>query len=105
MNGPTLFDAMNDAVEAMERIERNTHPQFEIDAEYAVLTVGRMRQTFTTDEVWEWLEQHRMTAAHDNRAIGPIMNRLAKANRIRFTGQYQPSRRRHASPIRVWQLV
>jgi hypothetical protein len=105
MNGPTLFDAMAQAVDAMGRIERNTAPQFEIDAEYAVLTVGRMRQTFTTDEVWEWLESHKMTEAHDNRAIGPIMNRLAKANRIRFTGQYAPSRRRHASPIRVWQLV
>lgn len=105
MNNPTLFDAMAEAVDAMDRIARNTSRDFDIDAEYAVLTVGRMRQTFTTDEVWEWLEQHHMTQAHDNRAIGPIMNRLAKQNRIKFTGQYQPSRRRHASPIRVWQLV
>jgi hypothetical protein len=102
---PTLFDARLQANAAMIQIKGNTNPRFDEDCENAVLTVGRMRRTFTTDEVWEWLETHHGAQAHDNRAIGPIINRLHKTGKIRFTGNYQPSRRRHCSPIRVWELI
>jgi hypothetical protein len=105
MTQPTLFDARQEAEQAMEQIAGNTNRQFDADCENAVLTVGRMHRTFTTDDVWEWLEHHPSTVAHDNRAIGPIMSRLHKTGKIRFTNQYRPSRRRHATPIRVWELV
>jgi hypothetical protein len=101
----TIFDAIRERDEAMGIIDQNTREEFRKDARNAVLTVGRMRFTFTSDEVFEWLESHRSTKAHDPRALGPIMSKLAKENKIIFTGEYAPSRRRHCSPIRVWRLV
>ena len=101
----SLLDAIRDRDDAMASIEAVTKQQFTECATEAIKTVGRMRMLFTTDDVWDWLATHHGSAAHDNRAIGPIMSRLAKAKIIRPTGDYRPSVRRHCAPIRVWQLV
>jgi len=100
-----IFDAIRERDEAMNAIEGVTDKAFTECATDAIKTVGRMRQQFTTDDVWDWLATHKSIAAHDNRAIGPIMSRLSKQNVITPTGNYQPSVRRHCAPIRVWRLV
>ena len=100
-----IFDAIRERDEAMDAIEGVTNRAFTECATEAIKTVGRMRLQFTTDDVWDWLATHKSIAAHDNRAIGPIMSRLAKANVITPTGNYQASVRRHCAPIRVWRLV
>lgn len=101
----TIFDAIIERDEAMKQIEENTRKEFTECARQAVLNVAKMRFTFTTDDVWQWLETHRSTEAHDNRALGPIMAKLAKDHLIEFTGNYEPSVRRHCSPIRVWRRI
>lgn len=105
MSQLTIFDAIQQRDTAIAQIERATKQTFTDSATNAVKTVGRMRQLFTTDDVWNWLAQHAGEIAHDNRAIGPVMSKLAKANVIRPTGEYRPSVRRHCAPIRVWTLV
>ena len=101
----TLFDAIRERDEAIQQIAINTSDTFKECARSAVINVGRMRERFTSDDVWNWLETHKSIQAHDNRALGAVMSKLHKEHLIMPTGQYVPSKRRHMSPIRVWSLI
>jgi len=101
----TIFDAIKERDEAIASIERNTNETFTQCARQAILNVGRMRQRFCSDDVWDWLSNHNSVEAHDNRALGAVMSKLHKEKIIKPTGDYVPSKRRHMSPIRVWQLL
>jgi hypothetical protein len=104
-NQKTLFDAIRERDEAIAQIATNTSDTFKDCARSAVINVGRMRQHFTSDDIWNWLETHKSIEAHDNRALGAVMSKLHKEHLIMPTGQYIPSKRRHMSPIRVWTMI
>lgn len=61
--------------------------------------IARERATFTADDLHDAL-QADLTGV-DMRLLGSVLTRAAKRGVIR-AGGYQPSRRRHASPIRQW---
>jgi len=105
INQPTIFDAIRERNQAIAQIAANTSDTFSECARSAIINVGRMREHFTSDDVWAWLDTHKSIKAHDNRALGAVMSKLQKEYLIMPTGGYVPSKRRHMSPIRVWTLV
>jgi len=105
INNPTLFDAIIERDTAMDTIEDKTDPDWAHAAENSILWLARSRKHFSTDDVWKDLSLRDTPLVHDNRALGPIMARLAKQGKIKVTGHYTPSVRRHCSPIRLWEAV
>ena len=97
-----LFTAFAERDEAMERADLHANTEWKSTVEAVILHLGRMRPTFTSDDVWDYLEAHHKVDTHEPRALGPILTALAKTKTIRATGDYTPSRRRHAAPIRIW---
>jgi hypothetical protein len=99
-----LFSSFAARDEALQRVDQNADDAWKQRAETVVLLLARMRQTFTADDVWAYLAAHHDVATHEPRALGAIITRLAKANKIRKVG-YTPSTRRHAAPVAVWSAV
>ena len=97
-----LFTAFAERDEAMERADAHADTEWKTTVEAVILHIGRMRPTFTADDVWDYLEAHHKVSTHEPRALGPILTSLHKARIIHPTGGYKPSRRRHAAPIRIW---
>jgi NAD(P)-dependent dehydrogenase (short-subunit alcohol dehydrogenase family) len=107
MQQPNLFDAIAERNAAMNSVEGNTDSNWLRAAETAVNWLAKSRLNgFTTDDVWQRLDDMGMTGqVHDNRALGPVMLRQARAGVIVSTGHYAPSHRRHCAPIKVWRGV
>ncbi len=73
--------------------ERNAPVGFKADAYDAILTVARLRPTFTADDVWDWLEiHHEIDEDVNHAALGPVMRRAANAGEIKKTGRLVPTR-------------
>ena len=102
MNQPNLFDAIVERDEALDRAERNANDAWKQTVEAVVLHLARMRPTFTADDVWTHLQSHCDVSTHEPRALGAILRKLTAENKIRPTGGFAPSVRRHAAPIRLW---
>ena len=71
-------------------------------ARWAVYSVAKEHQEFTTDDVWATgLPQ----CPGSNRALGPVMLAAARAEIIRRTERTRPTSKRasHAQPLRVWE--
>lgn len=100
---PTLFDAIVERDEALDKIAGNTDASWAAAAENSIRWLARSRPWFTTDDVWEHLSHTCTAQVHDNRAIGPVMRRMASDGVIAPTEHFVPSKRRHASPIRCWK--
>ena len=73
----------------------------------AIVTVSRMRMTFTADDVWEWIETHGASDLDVNpAALGPVMLRAAREHLIEPTGAWVKTRnaRRHRE-LKEWRRV
>jgi hypothetical protein len=110
MNGDSLFDYAEGqrlAGEGMARALDGAGPAWPETARDVVLTVGRMRPTFTSDDVWEWMATRDMATPGKKVALGPVMRALAVERLIIPTGDYRNSARpeTHTRPLRVWRLA
>jgi len=95
----TFEDAARARDSAMERVDGAADPVWRADAEAAVLAVAARGMPFTTDDVWD----AGLRYPRELRAIGPVMQRLARAGAIRRTGRFRPSLRSHLSPKPEWR--
>lgn len=86
---------------AMAAVEQNTDPEWATVAEQVLRDLAASGEPFITDWLWPVLEQAGVVC-HDNRALGPIVRRLATQGVIRKTGVYLPSTRRHMTPVPQW---
>lgn len=100
---PTLFDALQQADEAIERVEKNADPEWMEAATRAVWERSRLGETFTTDEVMEDLESVNVST-HDARALGPVIRKAIKRGMITEVGMTR-SRRRHGTRIPIYQGI
>jgi hypothetical protein len=111
---PSLFDdapevvpTMVVAVERRDRKVRQAADHANQDwmehARKVVLLVAKRMRSFTTDDVWDALQKAKRPTTHDPRALGPIMRTLHAEGLILNTRTFVPSRRRHATPIPVWE--
>lgn len=107
VNQPSLFDvpaAIEARDEALERVEQNASKVWTALALATVLDIANNKAEFTTDDVWEALNQLGAEDPHESRAIGAVMRNAAKDGLIRPTDRYLPSQRVacHRRPVRVW---
>jgi hypothetical protein len=110
MSQPTLFDALAATKardKALEQVERNADPLWKRNAWSVLLMFARTGDTFTTDDVWEYMNKHGMETPHEPRAMGAVMVKACRRKIIEPTDRYVKSQRPecHRRPIRVWQGV
>ena len=98
---PTPSEGSQARDRAMRAVEQNTDPEWSNVAEQVLRDMAASGEPFITDWLWPVLEQAGVVC-HDNRALGPIVRRLAKQGVIRKTGVYVPSTRRHMTPVPEW---
>ncbi len=60
---------------------------------------------FTSEDLWDILEEHGVPPPREGRAMGAVLRRLSTRGLIRPTQVFVPSTRKttHRTPIRVWQ--
>jgi hypothetical protein len=111
-NQMTIDEGITEAIsardEAIDRAERNADEEWKSMALECVLILAGIKQTFTTDDVWQLLStRYPEAATHEPRALGAIMRQVARKNIIAPTKEYAQSSRKecHARPLRVWLSV
>lgn len=103
MNQPDLFTITH---EAIDRVEANADDAWTIAARKAVIACAQSNLHFTTDDVWEMLDELEVNT-HDNRALGAVMRWAARQRIIYSTTTYMKSERPecHSRPIKVWSTI
>lgn len=88
--------------DGISRAGEHADPKFVVAASAAVAMVARVKQRFTTDDVWQALAG--VCDTHDGRAMGSIMRESARAGVCQVTDEYRPSVRAACNrrPVRVW---
>ena len=92
--------AKAEADNAMRNAEHNTDPTWSEAAERIIVELARTGRHFTSDDIMEHLTDVE-SETPDPRALGPIVKRALSRQWIHRTG-YEPSRRRHGTPIAVY---
>ncbi len=108
-NQPSLFDvplAIALAEESIERVGLNADQLWSIEALKIVGMLSIERHDFTTDDIWQWMNDlHPTLTTHEPRAMGAVMRRASAERLCAPTERYSKSMRPecHRRPIRVWQ--
>ena len=108
---PSLFDeplAIALVEEAIERVGLNADQQWAKEAYKVVILLSLNRMDFTTDHVWEWMnELHPALTTHEPRAMGAVMRKASSDRLCVPTERYSKSLRPecHRRPIRIWQGI
>jgi hypothetical protein len=92
--------ARTEAATAMRNTERNTDPTWADHAQRIIVELAQTGRHFTSDDVMEALTDVEVETP-DTRALGPIIKKAIAAQWIHRTG-FEPSRRRHGTPIAVY---
>jgi hypothetical protein len=94
----TLPEARAEAAIAIERVEQAAEPDWVEQAYAAVERTCREMPEFISDDVW----RRDLPTTREDRALGPVMVRAAKAGLCRRTDRTRPSIRSHGSGKPVW---
>lgn len=91
--------------QAIEQGWQNAADKFREYALQAIMVLSETRDSFTTDDVWEYFGDAKNDLTHDTRALGGAMKRASSLNLIRPTDRFISSNRVacHGRPIRVWE--
>ena len=106
---PSLFDeplAIALAEQAIEQVGLNAGQLWAKEAYKVVILLSMNRMDFTTDHVWEWMNDlHPTLTTHEPRAMGAIMRRASQSRLCVPTERYINSMRPecHRRPLRVWK--
>jgi hypothetical protein len=104
MNLLDVIAATEAKEKAIATVATNTNPDW---WQACYNTIATTTNTFTTDDIWQALEDQSLPTPHEPRAMGAVLRHAAANGLIRATDTYRPSARVacHARPIRVWQRV
>lgn len=92
--------------DAIQRVGEHAHPEWLAEARDAVYVVALRLPQFTTDDVWDAMQDVEVTT-HEPRALGAVMRAAAKEGICAPSLGYVNSRRRacHLRPLRVWKSL
>jgi hypothetical protein len=92
--------------EAMARVDRNADSEFKRIALKTLQTYAMNKPQVTANDVWDSLDALGIET-HDNRALGPLFTKAAKAGWIEKTNMTLQSNRktRHGGDVRVWRSL
>ena len=90
--------------DALDAVEAAADPQWVKAATAFVQHLANLGGRFTTDDVWDLLEEAGVTT-DEPRAMGAIIRKFANAGVIVGAGEYWKSRRPecHQRPVKVWR--
>ena len=98
------MDAPSAKIIAIAKVERNADPAWIVSARAEVDFLAHVHDEFTTDAVWQRLDNHDTPAPREPRALGAVMRKAAVDGLIASTGRYQQSEREecHNRPVAIW---
>jgi hypothetical protein len=92
--------------EAIERVDDNADPLWSLRAKEAVQEAARRHSEFTSDEVWEILDERGVIRPVTPAAIGPIMRKAAAACLIRNTNRIRESKQTtNHRKVTIWETL
>jgi hypothetical protein len=92
--------------EAMARAEARAKRKWKLAFLDGAFAVASDQPYLTTDDIWDrGVPKPADQGWGDNRAAGPLMVRLAKANIIERTNETRRSSRRHEGDVRIWKSL
>lgn len=101
-----LFEAIQERDRKIESVTWNATSEFHKTIRDVVMTILLIHDQFTADDIWVEADKRKINGfSSDPRALGGLLKMMAKERLIRPTGHWQPSRRRHAAPIMVWERM
>jgi hypothetical protein len=91
--------------DGMDRVEAHANPVWSALADDVVHYLARRQKTLTTDDVWARIAQVSPVVTRDNRAMGPVMRRAARAGWVVKTDSTEKTDRPKANrrDIRIWK--
>lgn len=92
--------------EAIERVADAADDDWKEAAFLAVKRIAALRSEFTTDHVWEALQEIDVST-HEHRAMGAVMRAACTDGVIEKTDRVVPTRRpgAHRRPVTVWRSL
>jgi len=93
---------------AIASVHHHSNDEWKEAAFDAVCDVAADHDEFTADMVWRYLiTKHPDLEVHDNRALGPVMRRVAAIGLIESTHRYEDSERIscHARSLLIWRSL
>jgi len=104
MNLLDLIAATEARDQAITQVETNTDPQW---ATICYNIIVNMPDTFTTDNIWQALEDAGVVAPREPRAVGGVLRRACVDGLIVASDRFVSSARVacHARPVRVWRRL
>lgn len=100
---PNLFDAETARDASVSSVGDTYRGELLAELDQTLERVAGRMTVFTIDDVRDEMTATHVAAGVDLRVLGAVVRRAAKRGRIRPVG-YRPSRYRHASPLRLWQV-
>lgn len=86
---------------AIEQVDRNADADWKQRAAEVIERVCHERETFTADDLWDYLDAPRTPSA-----IGPALLRAARDGLCEPTDTYRPTRfRQRHHDVRVWHSL
>ncbi len=105
MNLLDIIAATEAKNQAIATVTNNADQTWLTSCYSVIVQIATTTDTFTTDDIWQALENAALPTPHEPRAIGAVLRQAAADGLICPTDTYQPSARVacHARPIRVWR--
>jgi len=92
--------------EGMARADAHVEPGWKHMAVRAFIKVSYGKDEFTTDDVWEQLDEWEVDPPHEPRAMGPLVTQLLREGVIEHTGKRAVKSRiprGHARKVEVYR--
>ena len=92
--------------QSIDLVEKGADSQWKKEVETAIQKIVRIRETFTTDDVWAAMPEGIRDDV-EPRAMGAMMRNAAKSGLCVALSQWKPSVRVccHRRPLRVWRSL
>lgn len=98
----SLVDAATERDIALERVDRAADPAWKDAAYDAVVETARTLPEFISDDVWVI---GGLPSTREDRALGPVFQRIARDRVAVKTDRVRPSVRSHLSGKPVWRSL
>lgn len=92
---------------AVNEVEAHADPEWVAKAEHALEVVIQDEVNFTSDAIWKVLDHWQIPRPNSPSAMGSILRRAARNNKIRKTGRFIPSTQstNHQRDVAEWEVV
>lgn len=95
--------AVQEREHAIEKVEYNASEIWKTRIMETIVAICKRQKQFTADDIWDKFLQEDGEQT-DPRALGAMIRKASKLGYCKAVG-YAPSRRRHMSPVALWESL